>query len=73
MVVRTYSEVEELAQAVVLHAMKENEKEDFLEKQPKDSIFYKVYDDLCRTKGLIVGSYFAMHLEKKYEITFPVG
>jgi hypothetical protein len=72
MIVNSYVEVEELAKETVLFAMRNEPNRDFLEAQTVDSIFYKVYDDLCRKRNNIIGSYFALHLKSKYEIEIPI-
>ena len=69
MVVNTYTEVDELAKAAVLHAIEhENDATCLFETLSHDSILYKVYDDLYR-RNPVVGSYFALHLKEKYEIS----
>ena len=69
---QTYADVENLAQQVVLYAMKNIKSEDcFFDMQSTDSIFYKVYDDLSQ-KNRAMSDYFALHLEERYEITFPI-
>lgn len=73
MIVNTYPDVEELAKQTVLYAINNIKSEDaFFEKQGTDSIFYKVYNDLCEKNSIVVGSYFALHLEKKYEIKISI-
>lgn len=72
MIVNTFPDVEELAKETVLYAMEHVESEDaFFEKQSIHSVFYLVYNDLCR-KNLILGSYFAIHLKEKYQIDIPI-
>lgn len=72
MIVNSYPEVEKLAKQTVLHAMNEVPDVDSLfERQSDHSIFYKVYDDLCK-QNPIIGAYYAIHLKEKYEIEIPI-
>lgn len=70
--VNSYNDIEEMAKKTVLWAMENVPTEDcFFEPQTADSIFYKVYNDLCN-RAITLGSYFAIHLKDKYEIDIPI-
>jgi hypothetical protein len=73
MIINSFVEVDELAKETVLFATRNKPNKDFkLGEQSVDSIFYKVYDDLCRKHSNTMGSYFALHLKSKYEIEIPI-
>lgn len=73
MEINNYNDLEELAKQAVLREMKEIDDVDFLfERQTIDSIFYKIYNDLCNRYGNVTGSYFALHLLNVYEIEIPI-
>lgn len=70
--INTYGEIDELAKATVLYAIHNVPSPDaFFEPQGTDSIFYKVYNDLCNRANHL-GSYFALQLQNKYEINIPI-
>lgn len=70
--INTYAEIDQLAEETVLYAIHNIESPDaFFEPQSTDSIFYKVYNDLCN-RANHYGSYFALRLESVYEINIPI-
>lgn len=72
--VNSYNDIETMARMTVLYAMENIPSPDcFFEPQSRHSIFYKVYNDLCNTRAVHYGSYFAIHLKDKYDITIPHG
>lgn len=74
MQVNSYPDLDELAKQTVLYAMANESSPDcFFEPQSKNSIFYKVYDDICKRRAITYGSYFALHLKNVYEINIPTG
>lgn len=73
MVVSNIMQVEELAEETVLYAMNTEESENcFFGMQSRDSIFYKVYNEIANG-SMVLGYYFALHLEDTYEILIPIG
>lgn len=73
MVINTFVELEEFAKELVLYAITNIDSEDcFFERQTRDSIFYKAYDDISNS-NMVLGSSFAILLKDRYEIEIPVG
>lgn len=69
----TFNDIDELMEKLVLYAIENEPTEDcFFEPQGINSIFYKVYDDISRNQGIVVGAYFANRLKEKYEISIPI-
>lgn len=74
MQVNSYPDLDELAKQTVLYAINNVESPNaFFEPQTRDSIFYKVYNDICNRRAITYGSYFALHLKNIYEINIPTG
>lgn len=72
MQITTFEELEELSKYVVLHAMKHEMDEYCLfSLLTKDSILYRVYDDIWIYNKKLASS-FALLLENKYEIKIPI-
>lgn len=70
--INSYPEFDQLVEATVAFAKNNSQSpDDYTGEQGFDSIFYKVYNDICNRRAITYGSYFAMRLENEHGIIIP--
>lgn len=71
--INSFPEFDQLAEETVAFAKNNSQSpNDYTGEQDTDSIFYKVYNDICNRRAITYGSYFAERLKNEHGIIIPI-